>query len=213
MPDRRKNKFLKKDRSKGMVTIPFLLVLTIMLFLILSLFALSMTLVHVSVSQYMTYSSARKLFLGGMSMEDQKDQAMDHYPQLRNQFFPPGQWSGGDDWFSIPETLKNDEIASAYQRYISYEQHPEKDMFYGVGIRFSSKVMTFQIPGLVKSANSGPFKANVHSYLGREPSKNECEVEFNEKRGTHICRIFSSNLIPNCDELLINHTGEGDNGC
>ena len=96
-------KALQKNQTTnqhGMVTIPFLLVSMILIFLILSFLFLNMTLVHVSITQYMSYSTARKFFLAYDSQSDQQISATAHYKKLRDSFFSSNAYTGqSGDWF------------------------------------------------------------------------------------------------------------------
>ena len=202
--------------NQGMITMPFLVVLCIVLFFVFSLFGLAMTFVHISVSQYLSYSTARKLSLGGITQADQKDQAVQHYATLRGRFFSPQAHQGGTDWFLIDSQLdanKNLGFTGAAGRYT--DSHPYRNMFYGAGLNFSSNRLVFKIPFLVKGATPSGLSnpARVLSFLGREPSQTECEDQFNkDKVKTHICSAYS---LPSPCEVSKqeNLRKKGDNGC
>ena len=197
--------------NKGMVTVPFLLVLVIILFFTLFLFGLAMTFVHVSVSQYMTYSTARKLALGGISEEDQRTEAGNHYTKLRNQFFASGAHTGKPgDWFHIDESLNTTQQTGSINHLDGTDTHPRRKMFYGAGLDFTSKFTKFKIPGLV-TADDIPTIARIISFLGREPSIGECDTDFNEERGKKIKQQPGFSSLPGFDENAIK--GVGDNGC
>ena len=199
-----------KKSNKGIVTIPFLLVLFIILFLTLSLLGVAMTLVHISVSQYMSYSTARKLSLSGKSELDQKDKAEAHYKQLREQFFAPNAFTQATDWFKISKTLnKQQQLGSFPGDFLndSSKKAGYRRMFYGAGMDFSTRILKLEVPGLLEgNAKAPPLR--IISFLGREPSKDECQ-EFNEKRGLRIKAHFNYGHF---DDQKVK-TREGDNGC
>ena len=216
--DQNKGFLMRKKQAKnnqGMITIPFLLVLVIILFFTLSFFMLAMTLAHVTVTQYMTYSSARKLSLGGENKQIQLDEAILHYENLRAQFFKSSAHTGQTgDWFFIQERLEPDE-----QQYSIQGDYPELDSkkrFYGVNTRFEALALNLKIPFLVDS-DSDQINAPVRisSFLGREISKQECE-KFHEERVKKIKQIAEQEN--NCNNELCPYLKEpiklkGDNGC
>lgn len=190
--------------NKGIITIPFLLVLIIILFFILSFFGLAMTFAHVSVSQYLSYSTARKYSLAGRGQQKQKIQAQEHYQKLRSLFFKPGAYTkGSGDWFIIPTSLDvHRNIGKAFD-----DDKTDRNLFYGVSFTFTSRIPKFQIPFLVKDERTSLIKAGIFSFLGREPSEFECQ-EFNKARWGQIQRDYSFIIVPNANRI-----GKGDNGC
>lgn len=202
---------LKND--KGIITIPFLLVLIIILFFILSFFGLAMTFSHVSISQYMSYSTARRLALGGKEKERQIAQAIEHYETLRAKFFKPSAYTGAPgDWFEIPPRLEDNNLEFSFERPLNItEENPYRRMFYGAGLGFVSHITKFRIPFLVEEQAFSGIPVAIVSFLGREPSVLECQDEFNKKRGDEIEDKYRG--LPDFDKGIINGTGEGDNGC
>ena len=210
-----KRKQKNRKQNKGIVTIPFLLVLIIILFFTLSLFGLAMTFVHISVSQYMSYSTARKLFLADDSEGDQKEMSLRHYSRLRKQFFSSNAHTGKQgDWFSIEAPSLSGR--RSFLGVLPGKYIPEfglyKAPFYGVGFEFSSNITKFQIPGLVKEEKSVGFPALISSFLGKEPSKEDC-IEHNQKILDFICDEYPCGDVGIgglVGEIAIPH---GDNGC
>ena len=64
-------KFKKSER--GVLTVQFLIVIVLVLFFVVSFFGLTMTLAYSSLTQYLTYASARKMSLGGPLGRDQQE--------------------------------------------------------------------------------------------------------------------------------------------
>lgn len=203
-----------KKCNKGIITIPFLLVLVIILFLTLSFLGLIMTFVHISVSQYMSYSTARRLLLSQEDIADQKNMAVAHYEKLRKEFFAPDAHTGRPgDWFSISKTIDPAHHVGLQSSFP--DSNTYRKMFYGAGLNFSSIILKFQIPGLIKDDGPPIPPMRILSFLGREPSQGECELKFNKKRGDKICQLAQDRGIPmsDCAKDLINASGKGDNGC
>ena len=204
----------KKESSallnhQGMITIPFLLVSSIILFLILSFFGLAMTFAHISAVQYISYSTARKLSLGGTTDEtERKGVAEQHYKDLRGKFFG-NAWTGGDgDWFLISTTLTEGLGALGYESSGDYHHEiPKKrNMFYGVGIGFNANIISLAIPFLMNSKESSAV-AKISSFLGREPSHNECKNFLGEKIKEKMKDIYPPDYSSNLPKRV------GDNGC
>lgn len=214
MTSKPKNKSHIKNQ-KGIVTIPFLLVLAIILFFIFSFFGLAMTFAHVSIAQYMSYSTARKLSLAGQSMGEQKSVAVDHYRKLRGQFFNTDAHIGSDDWFFIEGSLDIETRTGYTKGYLDShfrggEADDKRGMFYGAGLQFKSDISQFKIPFLMKGNDSSLGVVRIISYLARAPSKAECE-NFNEQRGNAIKAIYSN--LEGIDSSSLAEHREGDNGC
>ena len=201
-----------KKRNQGIITLPFLLVLVIVLFFTLSFLMLAMTLVHVTVTQYMTYSSARKLSLAGESSVTQLAGAMSHYEKLREQFFKPSAHTGKPgDWFFIQEQLKEKELqySSVQAEYSKNTPHPQQ-RFYGVNTSFTTLALNLKIPFLMEDDSDDINKqVRVSSFLGREPSLAECE-EFHEKKREKIKEKCNPS---DCPHIKPPEEFKGDNGC
>lgn len=198
---------LKKSRNKGIILFPFLLVLMIVLFLTFAFFSIAFSFVHISLSQYMAYSSSRKLALSGESALAQENNAKKHYQKLRNQFFKKNQYVNQNSWFSIDSTLSN--VGFVLRSSGIKDQNPYRDMFYGSGINFTSRIMSTSIPFLMKSEKTKGYKTRITSFLGREPSTAECKLFF-EERSVELCKKFP--LVTKCDKAKIEKI-QGSNGC
>lgn len=217
----------RAGNNKGMVTAPFLLVSIIILFFILTFFFLSMTLVHVSVTQYMTYAAARRLALGNKDIGDegnqnpltQKGAANDHYIKLRNQLFSATAHTGKPgDWFAIQEDLGRRPAAGGKTSksvgdrgpgegggYLPQDRENKLKRFYGVTVLFQAKALKLNIPFLTDDPSNFTDVA-VASFLGREPSQKDCE-KFNSDRAEKINSKYT------LEGINIINFREGDNEC
>ena len=171
--------------KKGMVTIPFLMVSAVILFFVMAFFGLAWTLSHVSIVQYMTYSAARKYSLGGKDNPNEQIAAgKAHYVKLRGggsdaKFFKNlNSYSNQNDgWLYISPNLETN-IGESTGWDLPQDG---RNMFYGVTAEFRTRIAKFCIPFLsppscsddLESGNKG--KMYIHSFLGREPSQQECE--------------------------------------
>ena len=214
----------KKKHIRGIITIPFLLVLVIVLFFTLAFLMLTMTFAHVTVTQYLTYSSARKLSLAGESQDDQVNSAISHYEILRLQFFKSDAHTGKTgDWFDIETAtdLKQNQskrVGADMLRWYKNTNPYLRTNFYGLSTRFNAEVLNLQIPFLIEG-DSDDLRELVYvsSFLGREPSKAECE-DYHKKRKDKIIDYEKNEKANGCNnskcpylkppEILV-----GDNGC
>ncbi|MCY4321206.1 MAG: hypothetical protein OXC37_02205 [Bdellovibrionaceae bacterium] len=203
-------------KNEGIITIPFLLVLVIILFFTLSFFMLAMTLAHVTVTQYITYSSARKLSLAGETKQIQLEEAILHYKNLRDNFFESSAHKGEQgDWFFIQSELEDFE-----QQYSIQGDYPRdtfgRKRFYGVNTSFQTLALNLKIPFLLDSDDDQINEpVRISSFLGREVSKTECK-EFHKARVEKIKDIAElENQCNNqlCPDLKAPIELEGDNGC
>ena len=197
-----------------MVTIPFLLVGIIMLFFILSFFYLSMTLAHVSVAQYLSYSAGRKLALANESRKAQIDASKDQYTQLRAKLFKSDAYSKETDWFTINIGEAKEGGGDAIGTNVgddypeSNEVNKSRKRFYGIHLDFKAYKIKLNIPFISKeNAKNEPIKARVTSFLGREPNKDECKDHYHKQRPGWI-----EKLCPDCSDIDIPMLIP-DNGC
>ena len=202
----------QKKNNKGIITLPFLLVLIIILFFALTFLMLSLTLSHVTISQYLTYSSARKLSLAGEEKDQQLDSAISHYEKLRGEFFKPTAHTGKPgDWFSIQnKPVKNEQEADLQGEYNMLINPQRKNPFYGINSRFTALTLNLKIPFLIEDDKSEINKLiRVSSFLGREPSKKECE-KFHDDKLTEIAKLCDQKDCPDIKKPV---RSIGDNGC
>ena len=183
------------------------------------LFALTLTLSVVEVTQYITYASARNYYASHLSPGHQAQQANKKYQALtQNDVFGPLLQNG---WFEVQETPS---IGDAGQQISDYEQPGgangyKKRLFSGVKTIFNAKMLDFQIPFFGSTTNmqteSSGFKTTIGSYLGREPSIRECRSNFVEDRW----RKIRQNLSVSGAAGYKTHTSDSgyypisDNGC
>ena len=202
--------------KKGMVTIPFLLAGIIMLFFILSFFYLSMTLAHISVTQYLSYSAGRKLALDNENLQAQKDASKEQYQKLREKFFKESAWSKETDWFeiNIGDAESGTGLAIGTSLGEKYEEKNKiRTRFYGIHLGFMAYKVRFNIPFISKKKDT-PLDARVTSFLGREPTLNECN-QYHKARSSKLIKDsegFKNSCEGECPGLKIKEL-TADNGC
>ena len=185
-----------KNGRKGFVTIPFLIAFVMVMFLILSFFRLTLTLTYASVVQYITYASARRLSLGDESKQTQIDKGKEKYGQLKSKLLKTGKWFE----LSNPQAdFRNDYTETGYRQ-----------LFYGVSVTFTSNLISFRIPFLAEDGDQG-LNAVMGSYLGREPSEEECK-NFNSERQGQLSELIK-NRGYGSQYSTIDKPVRSDNGC
>lgn len=198
-----KNKYLQNKtgvksvlaNEQGIITIQFLFVMVVCFVFILSFFGLTLTLFNGSAVQYLTYSSARKMLLAGQQKQEQITSSQSHYEILKKQMFNNKMDSSGG-WFNISNSKWG--FNPGYQE----SDANYRKLFFGSYLTYNSQLANFKIPFLTDE-QGGELSTIIGSYLGREPSQQECR-DFNNARQEKLCKLYGKNC-----------TGEtpGDNAC
>lgn len=168
--------------ERGMITVDFLFAIVLILGFTGLLFVVSFTLSVASVVQYITFAAARNYAVAAVDIDSQTTRAQLKYKELiSNPVFKP-LFSNG--WYKVNAEANigdHTKIISAYT-----EPAAQKNQFWGVGTDFVAKVLDFHIPYFGSTApesdgSGSGFKTYMGSYLGREPTTNEC-IDFTAKR-------------------------------
>lgn len=162
---------------KGSLTMQFMIALVLIIFFVMSFLGLALTLSYASLTQYLTYASARKLSLGGINKADQEQAGKEKYTDLRGNLFGNAFQPGSTDWFGIPNQISTGLNVSYDPQEQTSGKPGERNLFYGAWVAFQSKVTSFKIPMLTDKSD-GNLRTLIGSYLGREPSEQECEDFF-----------------------------------
>ena len=198
---------MKKKSSQGFLTVQFMLALVFIMFFIVSFLGLALTLVHASLTQYLTYSSARKLALGDETKFSQKDAAKNKYLSIRQGLFNTAfQSSASSDWFYISDA------GIGLNPNYSDQDDGARRLFFGSNVEFKSKITNFQVP-LWTDKTSGDLETYIGSYLGREPSREECENFFQNLALPIGTSDGYPSVIGNQTVTPIHFTNFSDNGC
>ena len=187
-----------QKNQKGLVTIPFLIAFIVVMFLILSFFRLTLTLTYASVVQYITYASARRLSLGDADTQTQKGKGEEKYSQLTSELLKRSAWF---DVPSSPQTGFNPE----------YTESGYRNLFYGAFVPFTSNLISFRVPLLAEDGDQG-LTTTIGSYMGREPSQDECN-NFNTEKKNQIKTILDSYGVPHNFPNPPYDSVASDNGC
>lgn len=203
--------------QRGALTIDFLFAFVLIMTFSILLFALTMTLTVAEMTQYITFASARNYFAAHESEIEQSKLGSLKYKQLtENNAFAPLYTNG---WFIIEKAPK---IGALSKTVFNQYQQPgpeDPDLFWGVATDFTAKILDFKAPLFGSTSPDGDgsgsgFKTVLASYLGREPTSNEC-YNFNINRW----RVIRTLDIPSGAAPYSTGTSDGsyfvvsDNGC
>lgn len=162
--------------ERGFLTVDFIFAIVMIFGFTALLFVVSITLSMVSVTQYITFAAARNYDGGHIDLASQEKQAKAKYTELiSNKTFKP-LYAG--NWFKV---LSEPQIGDHTQIIPGYTEATQgTNEFWGVSTTFLAKPLDFHIPFFGDSApdsdgSGSGFKTNVGSYLGREPTQEECQ--------------------------------------
>lgn len=160
--------------EKGILTLDLIFGLSLALGGMIIVFALCMTLSAIEIAQYVAFSTSRDYLAGHVNESAQRSLAGKKYSELVNSpafknFFRKG-------WFELTPVnqFRNGAIGdykSEYDDVITGSYSP----FFGTEVRLQAKLLSFNVPffGPTTSSDQG-LSTRVNSYLGREPTAEEC---------------------------------------
>ncbi|MDE0119489.1 MAG: hypothetical protein OXM55_05725 [Bdellovibrionales bacterium] len=198
---------------RGSLTVQFLLGFILILSFVFLFSAMTFTLAVSEVTQYITFASSRTLFLGDGSKALQQRMAREKYDSLVQNSDFSKFFTGANKLFEIKET--GGDLMPGEGLGFNREFSPSSEipyLFYGVWTKFIPKILEVDTLWGSTEEEAAFFETVVGSYLGREPTKKECE-EFAKKRWEFIVEkhnppsFFDGNVDPRYRE------GFGDNGC
>ena len=192
---------------KGSLTVQFLLGFILILSFVMLFTVMTFTLAVSEVTQYITYSASRALFLSHGSKAYQQKAAMDRYDALissphLSKFFQT-------NLFEITQASDLSSEGLGLNRRFSVSSG-EPNMFYGVWTKFIPKVLELDTLWGSTEEDAAFFETVVGSYLGREPTITECE-QFNQKRWDFISDEHGG--IPSAVDPSGHYKVFHDNGC
>lgn len=161
--------------NRGFITADFMFSIVLLFGMTAILFAMTFSLTMASITQYITFAAARNYVTAHRSESKQRDQAIKKYKQLiGNKVFSPMYRNG---WFDVAKSPDVGDISILIQGYKPSGQDP--NLFWGVGTQFTAKILDINIPFFGStnpdSGDGGKgFKTYMGSYLGRDPTMDEC---------------------------------------
>ena len=214
----KKNKVLG---CEGGLTVQFLLGFVLILSFMSLFFMMTLTLAVSEIIQYITFASSRQLFLSNVNEAAQKQLARDKYEKLTTEKFKFDFNSNTLMKITSPDEMElngNNHIGlnNDFKNVVQNQQH-KANLFYGVWANFTPKILSVNTLWGSTKPDDDPniyFKTTIGSYLGREPTKKECE-EFNNERWNKINRLHNNtgNLRPSSFPSSSDDGLQSDNGC
>ena len=180
------------NNERGLVTVDFVFSMVLILGLTSLLFVLTFTLSVASITQYITFAAARNYVVAHVDKKMQEDRAVAKYKELiSNPVFKP-LYSNG--WYKVDAEPNVGDHTKIIPEFDGATRGTNK--FWGVGTNFVAAVLEFKIPGYGSTlpdgdGSGGGFKTYMGSYMGREPSGDEC-MQFTAARWNAIRNLSSS---------------------
>jgi hypothetical protein len=161
--------------QKGILTLDFIFAILMMFAFSAILFGFTITFSAVEIAQYITFASARAHFAANKNTDEQEKLGKDKFDELaRNRnsilgtFFRNG-------WFELGDV----KIADFNGEY-GVDESKDSDTFIGARATFTAKILNMRFPLLGKTTDDD-LTANISSFLGREPTEEECMQFMNER--------------------------------
>lgn len=200
--------------ERGIITVDFVFAMVLILGFSALLFVLTFTLSVASVTQYVTFSAARNYFPAHISKEMQEKRAQLKYKELvESKVFSP-LYSNG--WYEIDTDPNIGDQTKVVSEFESATQGVNQ--FWGVGTVFIARVLDFNIPFFGKTApdddgEGSGFKTYIGSYIGREPTTNECKefiaARYKKIRGLAVSGGAAYSTAPGGDSSYYPQTDDG----
>lgn len=206
-------------KQKGVVTVDFLFAIVLVLGMGFLMFAFSFTLVVVELTQYVAFSTSRSYMAAQQTPADQVANAKIKYQSLvQNPILAPLYNNG---WYNVPlDAPKIGKFArdgynpppGSQDGASPIYEVSQRNIFWGIQIPFHPKVLNFAIPFFGATAESDSeaaqiFTTNIQSFLGREPTSQECHSLLSG-RWSKIKSMADYRDAPASEPVVIN-----DNGC
>lgn len=156
-------KILKNQ--KGSLVIDFIFAFMLVLSVSFVLLGLSFTLSVVESIQYLAFSTSRDYFAAHENLQKQEDLAKKKFETLKT----AGSYKTllRKDWFDV-KYIGSGDFAQDYS-----STHPN-DIFKGTKLNVTIGFLNFNLPLFGSTEGDSPYKTNIASFLGREPSSSEC---------------------------------------
>lgn len=208
------NSLLKNEN--GSLVVDFLFAFTLIFSFVTIFMSLAITLSAVEMVQYLTFSGARAYFAAHLDVDSQRQMGFNQYDQLLDSeaygFIKNGSW------FELEAPFVGD-VTDGVEELKGYQQPADDpNRFHGVVSFFTAKVLAASSPFFGSTDPEGDgsgntFSTNIGSYLGREPTTEECE-RFTQLRYQAILDLsveggasYNSGPNPNAYKVMM------DNGC
>ena len=208
--------------KKGSLTVDFIFAFTLVMGLSAILLSFSLTLTAASITQYMTFVSARALFAADHDRDMQSINANEQYQRVLNlPVFAP-LFNGG--WFAVNENARTSIDKDQDTPQIPYFRdvpvgNNEPNLFIGSYTNFVARILDFHIPFYGSTSNSpgdsSGFTTMIGTFLSAEPTTLWCQ-NFNLSRWPAIQNLNVPSGSADYRAMPSNlkyFYGMNDNGC
>ncbi|MCC7441634.1 MAG: pilus assembly protein [Bdellovibrionales bacterium] len=160
---------LRKNES-GQATIEFALTLILLLVFVFFYVQLGLVMAFANYVQYATFMSSRALVSSAATDQEQNEAAT----RVLGSMVKKGAFdTGSDRWPSIAKGVEGDAVVGATIGSGPLFAPKNKDQSWQEGVRYTFRSRLFLLPfGDVP----GAIKLTSESWLGREPTKSQCET-------------------------------------
>lgn len=205
----------------GSITIDFIFAFTLIMGFSAILLTLSLTLTVASLTQYITFATARAQMAAHHTTSEQGLVAQSQFSRLYNEPVIAPLYQG--DWFELQDPIflkEPGELQIYKQDFPQVQVQPgQPDLFVGFAVTFVARILDFQIPFYGSTSDMGGdgsgFTTVISSFLSREPSSQQCR-DFGQDRWKAIRKL---NVSTGGADYSTNTTEQGyvwwinDNGC
>lgn len=162
--------------QRGIITVDFVFAMVLILGLSAMLFVMTFTLSIASLTQYVTFAAARNYFPAHVTKDKQEQRAQAKFKELLNHAVFKPLFKNG--WYEVDADPNVGDHTKVIPGLEAATQGVNQ--FWGVGTTFIARVLDFNIPFFGSTAPEGTgdgegFAAYIGSYLGREPTTEECK--------------------------------------
>lgn len=151
--------------QKGSLTLDFIFAFLLVFSISFILTSVSFTLSVVESIQYMAFSSSRDYFAGHINKQKQEELAEKKLEILKN--FGSYKNLLKKEWFDV-KYLGSGDFKS------DYSSTNPKDVFEGTRLQVTIGFLNFNLPFFGSTEGDQPYVANMTSFIGREPTSEEC---------------------------------------
>jgi hypothetical protein len=194
-----------KLNDRGSITIDVVFGLTITTGIMMIIFAFAYALSVAEVVQYIAFATSRTYYAANQTEDMQRQLALQKFNNLKS----PGGAKGIAGLLNKNWIILQPSVSDFRQDYENTSQ------FIGARIQVNMLFLDFNTSVFGNTNSGSGFNAKINSFLGREPSSDEC-TQFFQQKWSHIL-----NLKPqNATGAAYNTIGGGsdnlpldDNGC
>ncbi|MCB9025642.1 MAG: hypothetical protein H6625_04950 [Bdellovibrionaceae bacterium] len=217
----KKNSILINQNSGG-ITIDFIFAITLIMGLSAILLSLSLTLTVASITQYITFATARAQMAAHHTTDEQVASAQRQFNRLYSDPLFSPLYNG--NWFQLSEPaflLKPGDLKTFKTDFPDVKLSPgQPDLFIGFAITFVARILDFQIPFYGSTSDMGGdgsgFTTVIASFLSKEPSSLQCR-DFGAERWKAIRKLNVNGGGADYSSFTTDNGGYvfylNDNGC